>query len=114
MTSDSETRALNKTLQISKLMDRMQHGVAKFSFFKQNGDYREAYGTRNPDIIDTFGTQESHGGVSVPDGEHFHYFDIGRRAWRCFCVQDFDNLEEDFLVLTPDNAYDFACSLAMN
>lgn len=106
--NESETRAVNLTLNISMLMDRMQKGVAKFSYFKQNGDYREAYGTRNRDLIDFILVSEGsdrYNSVhdrenSVPDGEHFRYFDIQQKDWRCFCVKDFDELQQDFLIMS--------------
>lgn len=86
-----ERETLGKLLIISQIRDRMRIGVAKFSFLKQNGDTRLAYGTRNPDVIrlcggDVMEQQERQDGG--PDGEHFHYFDVQKRAWRCFCVED--------------------------
>ena len=109
---ESEIHANRLTLQMSMLMDRMQKGVAKFSYFKQNGDFREAYGTRNQNIIESVlhGNNPNRDGVvrnresSVPDGEHFNYFDIQQKDWRCFCVKDFDELNDDFLVMSAAQA----------
>ena len=104
---ESEQRVINRVLQMSKLRDRMVKGIAKFSYFKQNGEHRVAYGTRNRQLIDSLRheagyTNES--GNSTPDGEHFYYFDVQRGGWRNFCIHDFDELEEDFLVISAASA----------
>lgn len=88
---NDERETLAKLLLISKINDRCRCGVAKFSFRKQNGDVRIAYGTRNAEVIAMF--QQDGGGNEEErrnngDGGHFHYFDIQRQAWRCFCTED--------------------------
>ena len=86
--------ALNKLLMISQIRDRMRGGVAKFSFTKTNGDVRIAYGTRNRDLITRLlghnDTDER--GRDNHDGAHFHYFDVQKRAWRCFCTEEILNV----------------------
>lgn len=92
---EDERRNLKKLLKIAHVLDRMKIGVAQFSYFKQNGNYREAYGTRNHEIIRLLG-----GNTENPradrngnyDGEHVAYFDIQRRDWRCFCAVDIDEV----------------------
>lgn len=92
---EDERRNLKKLLKIAQVLDRMKIGVAQFSYFKQNGNYREAYGTRNHEIIRLLG-----GNTENPradrngnyDGEHVAYFDIQRRDWRCFCAVDIDEV----------------------
>ena len=92
---EDERRNLKKLLKIAQVLDRMKIGVAQFSYFKQNGNYREAYGTRNHEIIRLLG-----GNTENPradrngnyDGEHVAYFDIQRRDWRCFCAADIDEV----------------------
>ncbi len=110
--NESETRALKKALAISQLIDRMGKGVVKFWFFKQNGERREALGTRNQALMD--GVRENASsfsrGLSTPDGEHFNYFDVQRRGWRSFCIPDFDGLDEDFLVIHPDKVAELSFS----
>ena len=82
-----ERAAILKLLTVSRIKDRMRAGVAKFSFVKQNGDIRIAYGTRNPALLSHFNTN-TEGHLSEPDGNHFNYFDIQRQNWRCFCTPD--------------------------
>lgn len=83
-----ERAAILKLLTVSRIKDRMRAGVAKFSFVKQNGDVRIAYGTRNPALLSLFSTNTVDGHLGEPDGNHFNYFDIQRRSWRCFCTPD--------------------------
>ena len=104
--NENESRANRTLLLISMLLDRMRKGVAKFSFFKQNGELRQAYGTRNMTLIQSFGGEQFRGGslTNTPDGVHVPYYDIQRKAWRCFCVPDFDMLEKDFLAISYSEA----------
>lgn len=94
LSETSERDALNKLLTISQIRDRMRGGVAKFSFTKTNGDVRIAYGTRNRDLITRLlghnDTDER--GRDNHDGAHFHYFDVQKRAWRCFCTEEILNV----------------------
>lgn len=95
-TDHTPGRALAKTLIIAKIRDRMNNGVARFSYFKQNGEHREAYGTRSPFIIGLLGGQGlGQDAQTLSDGRHFRYFDIQRMAWRNFCVDDIDELLPD-------------------
>ena len=96
-----ETTAMTCALYISRLRDRMRAGVVAFSYMKQNGSLRKAYGTRNPDII-----RLCHGNTDLAarrpdasnDGGHFHYFDIQQGDWRCFCTEDFQSITDDEVV----------------
>lgn len=83
--------------KLSKLRDFMAVGVAKFTYRKQNGDLRTAFGTRNPVVINTQPAPASE--ERERDGAHFAYYDIQRHDWRCFCVHDFLDIDESFLVV---------------
>ena len=93
----SDAAAKSKLLVISKIRDQMRVGLCKFSYMKTNGDTRIAYGTRNQSIIQMLSgdTNNESSGNGHNDGGHFHYFDIQRCAWRCFCT------EEVLTVLSP-------------
>lgn len=101
-----ETTAMTCALYISRLRDRMRAGVVAFSYMKQNGSLRKAYGTRNPDII-----RLCHGNADLSarrpdasnDGAHFHYFDIQQGDWRCFCTEDFQSIAEENEVIPAHN-----------
>lgn len=96
-----ETTAMTCALYISRLRDRMRAGVVAFSYMKQNGSLRKAYGTRNPDVI-----RLCHGNTDLSarrpdasnDGAHFHYFDIQQGDWRCFCTEDFQSITDEEVV----------------
>lgn len=95
-------RPLKPTLlKLSRLRDLMAAGVAKFEFVKQNGDHRTAYGTRRPDIIAR--CPNANGNADrTQDGAHFNYYDLQRRDWRCFCVHDFVDVDQDFLAVSEE------------
>lgn len=85
--------------KLSKLRDIMTAGVAHFHYYKQNGDRREAYGTRCQAIITRMSSNRNE---RQEDGAHFVYFDIQKNDWRCFCVHDFIGLDENFIVTGAD------------
>lgn len=93
-----------KMLLLSQLNDMMRNGVVQFQFRKQNGDIRTAYGTlRQPVIGYLNGNRIAAGrpeGDTQEDGEHFFYYDIQQKGWRCFCTEDFRVFEraESFYV----------------
>lgn len=85
-------------LAISRLLDKMMLGVVKFSYRKSSDDsIREAYGTRNADIIAQMrehfnladDSPEREGRRTDTDGGHFFYFDIEKKAFRNFCTENF-------------------------
>ena len=101
-----ESTAMACALYISRLRDRMRAGVVAFSYMKQNGSLRKAYGTRNPDVI-----RLCHGNADLSarrpdasnDGAHFHYFDIQQGDWRCFCTEDFRDITDENEVVPAHN-----------
>ena len=61
--------------------------VARFTFRKKDGSVREAYGTRNPQLVREYhatpkGTGVEREGVTT-------YYDLDKNAWRCFRDEDF-------------------------
>lgn len=101
-----ETTAMTCALYISRLRDRMRAGVVAFSYMKQNGSLRKAYGTRNPDVIRLL-----HGNTDLSarrpdasnDGAHFHYFDVQQGDWRCFCTEDFQSIRDENEIVPAHN-----------
>lgn len=101
----NERDVQKKLLTISQIRDRMRLGVAKFTYDKQNGDVRVAYGTRNRQVIAEIGeTASSEEGTrrGGEDGAHFAYFDIQRRAWRCFCTCDIRTVDTSIFLTDMD------------
>jgi len=106
MDNMGEFEALGKLLIISQIRDRMRYGVVKFTFMKQNGDVRIAYGTLNQDVISMFqpaGNNHSSSGNTTADGGHFGYFDVQKRDWRCFCVEDIISFDHNTLIRNKDD-----------
>ena len=95
-----QRETLGKLLIISQIRDRARIGVVKFSYEKQDGEIRVAYGTRNSSIISALAGDALDSGRNSngPDGEHFSYFDVQRRAWRCFCTENVQSVSRDFLM----------------
>lgn len=87
-------------LKLSRLRDIMTVGVARFTYVKQNGDRRTAYGTLCEDHMDSALTGDRQS--RQDDGAHFAYYDIQRCGWRCFCVHDFVDLDEAFIATDPE------------
>lgn len=91
---EASVRKTNKYL-ISLLLDIMSVAGAQFKFVKQNGDVREAFGTLDEGIVSGIDpsaledSRERQGSGGVNDGGHVVYFDIKKRDWRSFCVEDF-------------------------
>lgn len=93
-----------KMLLLSQLNDGMRNGIVQFQFRKQNGDIRTAYGTLVSRVITSL--SPSSGAAAQPegdrqeDGEHFFYFDVQQKGWRCFCTDDFRTFDraESFYV----------------
>lgn len=102
-----ESTAMEIALNISRLRDRMRAGVVAFFYMKQNGSLREAYGTRNPDVIRLLGGNTDLSArrpdASMADGTHFHYFDIQRGDWRMFCTEDFQYIRDENEVVPAHN-----------
>lgn len=99
----SEREALTKLLTISQIKDRLTIGVARFTFIKQNGDTRIAYGTRNAEVMRhvEFIGNDNRDRDRQQDGAHFTYFDIQKKDWRSFCTPDIVSCDVSFF-LRPD------------
>lgn len=64
------------------LLDLMKDDIVHFEYEKKSGEFRSAYGTRNPDIIHKYrGDPE---GVKSNPSSTFNYFDLQRKGWRSF------------------------------
>ena len=96
----NEREALTKLLTISQIKDRVAVGVARFTYIKQNGETRVAYGTRNREVmqqVEYRGTNNQDR-TRQQDGGHFVYFDLGRGDWRSFCTPDIVSCDVSFFL----------------
>ena len=72
----------------------MAMGGVRFTYNKQNGDERQAFGTLREDVIrevnpNAFDNARGREESSNDDGAHVVYFDLQKRDWRSFCTEDF-------------------------
>lgn len=91
----------NLMVLIEELKKRMRDDVVHFTFRKKDGTVRQAYGTRESEII------VRHEGVALPDdktkrqansGSTFPYYDIERKAWRCFKTDSLMDIDRGYTI----------------
>ncbi len=90
--SEQLTQVLDTAPQLSaKIVAQMHAGVAHFSFVKKDGSVREAYGTLNKQLLETFlgPSEEVTQTEPVPDSTQIfqNYYDLtaegdGKKKWR--------------------------------
>lgn len=66
--------------KVARLRLALRAGAARFTFQKQDGEMREAYGTLNPDLF----RYEHKGGDRAECPTAIKYFDLDKNAWRSF------------------------------
>ena len=67
----------------------MQTGIVRFSYFKDNGDIREARGTLCFDIIPNENIPTTPHVIVEENYEVFRYYDIDSKGWRSFRITGF-------------------------
>lgn len=84
---------------IEEMKNQMAAGICHFTFVKVNGERRDAYGTRDRDII---GRHSDMAAATPRKGGAFNgtfpYFDLARRDWRCFRVDTLVGLDRDYVL----------------
>ena len=95
---------VNETFQLMILLDevkkRMKEDVVHITFKKKDGTVRQAYGTRDNEVI------VRHEGVMLPPKEKqiahalgtFPYYDIKRQAWRCFKLEGLMDIDRGYTI----------------
>lgn len=79
------------------LLNAMDGDVAHFHFRKKDGTVRSAYGTREPEIIDKYAPSEDDGNERPKTGT-VAFFDIEKKAWRCFRVESLIDIDNDYVI----------------
>lgn len=98
MMMDSEAAATAYS-DMEEMKNLMADGFCHFTFRKVNGEIRDAYGTRAADIIEEYEgsrTRKGGGAGSAFNGT-FAYFDIVKRAWRCFRIDTLIELDRAYV-----------------
>lgn len=65
----------------------LNYRAARFTFRKKDGSIREAYGTRNPTLVNQ--NDATPKGTGVERTGVTTYYDLEKNAWRCFRDSDF-------------------------
>lgn len=66
--------------QVVRLRSALRAGATRFTFQKQDGEVREAYGTLNPSLF----SYEHKGSDRAESPTAIKYFDLEKNAWRSF------------------------------
>jgi len=69
-------------MNLDNLTDAMKEGVVEFSFMKQDGSTRKAYGTLNPNFIATSKIPANGIVVSGSHSKVLGFFDVEAMDWR--------------------------------
>lgn len=73
-------------------------GIVHFIFMKKDGSERQAFGTTNPDVLESNGIQLTPSNTEYAKSPmQVRYFDLTSRGWRSFVI---DNLR-----IVYDEAY---------
>ena len=92
----SQALALKTAWWFESFRDALSNGFARFTYYKKDGTFRRALGTRSSVLIPT---------DKLPKGEHeietwedivkaIPYFDLDKNEWRSFSVLNFVKLEQ--------------------
>ena len=105
----SWSEALQDAWTLYYLREYFKRGVVRFTYLKQDGTWREARGTLNPDIIPPSkaptGRQQAmiDAGLAQPNYKSIAYYDLDKEAWRAFNVECFSHATEIALLSDVTN-----------
>lgn len=81
--------AIDKTNNVSNVVEKMQNGIAAFKYIKCNGDVRYAVGTLEAKLIPT--EKLPKGTKKTPPSDNLQtYFDLTVGDWRAFDLSRYD------------------------
>lgn len=88
-------QCVEKLTLLQQLKEAMRSDIVKFIFEKKDGEIRTAFGTRATDVL-------NHNNA-VPQGSRnntttFPYFDIEKKAWRCFKPEFLREICSDYTI----------------
>lgn len=70
-----------------QIKETLSSGDVRFTYRKKDGTEREAYGTRNTDIITLNNAMPS--GNGLEKNEVIAYYDLEKESWRSFITENF-------------------------
>ena len=80
-------QTFNTMILLQELKKRMQDEVVCFTFNKTDGSSRQAFGTRDREVIGNHSAQPKGKQTNRQFSGTFPYFDIEKQAWRSFKVE---------------------------
>ena len=90
--------ALKRAWWFESFRDALSNGFARFTYYKKDGTFRRALGTRSPSLIpveklprDVMNNEE---GIWTDTAKSIPYFDLEKNEWRSFSVLNFVKLEQ--------------------
>ena len=81
---------------IAELKKMLTEEIVHFVFEKTDGTRRDAYGTRDIDVIRKYDSGSTNQKPQRAFNGTFPYFDIEKGEWRCFKVDKFVMIDEDY------------------
>lgn len=82
---------------MTDIVELLREKVVKFSYYKNDGTLRIAYGTLNSDVIDVYAPAFSgKRRDSDRQTQTVPYFDIVANAWRSFRPDRLVDIDEDY------------------
>lgn len=90
--------ALKRAWWFESIRDALSNGFARFTYYKKDGTFRRALGTRSSSLIPTDKLPKgdmSDGSATWEDSaKAIPYFDLDKNEWRSFSVLNFVKLEQ--------------------
>lgn len=77
----------NDKLTMQEIINTLASGLCKFTFTKKDGTVRNAYGTRNPDMLGENNAVPTGNGAAKKNA--IPYYDLEVNAWRSFKTESF-------------------------
>lgn len=92
------TAATTTVKELEHLDQLLSEGIAKFSFRKQDGTIRTAFGTVNGELLGRHAgpAPEPKGVPSAFDPSRMNFFDMEKKEWRCFLVLNYIAVDNDY------------------
>ena len=91
-----QSLALKQAWWFESFRDALSNGFARFTYYKKDGTFRRALGTRSDVLIPT--DKLPKGQLEINEWEDIvkaiPYFDLEKREWRSFNVLNFVSLDE--------------------
>ena len=94
----NQSCALKQAWWFESFRDALTNGFARFTFYKKDGTFRRALGTRSPSLIPVDklpkGDLSDDLGIWEGSAKTIPYFDLDKNEWRSFDILNFISLDK--------------------